>query len=126
MNLITPCSLMKKLLIPVFLFCALGAGLSANFSDSMKARLSELLAAKDAGSIGEGVDGYVHLRDGGNSTAQKLVAAENADRKQLFASLSQKTGGSVEAVAEKFSKALASKAKKGHWFRKSSGDWIKK
>jgi len=117
---------MKKLLIPVFLFCAFGAGLSANFSDSMKARLSELVAAKDAGSIGEGVDGYVHLRDGGNSTAQKLVAAENADRKQLFASLSQKTGGSVEAVAEKFSKALASKAKKGHWFRKSSGDWIKK
>jgi len=126
MNRITPCSLMKKLLIPILLFCALGSGLSANFSDSMKARLSELVAAKDSGSIGEGVDGYVHLRDAGNSTAQKLVAAENADRQQLFASLSQKTGGSVQAVAEKFSKALASKAKKGHWFRKSSGDWIKK
>ena len=126
MNHIIPCSLMKNLLIPVFLFCALGAGSFANFSDSMKARLSELVTAKDAGSIGEGVDGYVHLRDVGNSSAQKLVAAENADRKQLFASLSQKTGGSVQAVAEKFSKALASKAKKGHWFRKSSGDWIKK
>ncbi len=126
MNPIRPCSFMKKLFIPIFIFCAFGAGLSADFSDSMKARLSELVAAKDAGTIGEGVDGYVHLRDAGNSSAQKLVTAENADRKQLFASLSQKTGGSVEAVAEKFSKALASKAKKGHWFRKSSGDWIKK
>ena len=85
----------------------------------MMNRLSELVAAKDAGSIGEGVDGYVHLRDAGNSTAQKLVTAENADRKQLFASL-PKDSGSEEAVAEKFSKALASKAKKGHWFRKSS------
>lgn len=126
MNHIRPSSFMKKLLIPVFLFCVLGAGLSADFSDSMKARLGELVAAKDAGSIGEGVDGYVHLRDAGNSTAKKLVTGENADRKLLFASLSQKTGGSVGAVAEKFSKALASKAKKGHWFRKSSGDWIRK
>jgi len=29
-------------------------------------------------------------------------------------------------VAEKFSKAVAEKAKPGHWFRKSSGTWIKK
>ena len=38
----------------------------------MKSRLSDLVAAKDAGSIGEGVDGFVHLRDNDNSMAQNL------------------------------------------------------
>ena len=117
---------MKKLFIPVFLFCVIGSNLFADFSDSMKARLGELVAAKDAGTIGEGVDGFVHLRDASNAVAQKLVVAENLDRKQLFASLASKTGGSVNAVAERFSHALATKAKKGHWFRKSSGNWIRK
>jgi len=117
---------MKKILTSVFLLTFLAGGLQADFSDSMKARLGDLVAAKDAGSIGEGVDGYVHLRDSGNAAARKLVDAENADRKKLFISLAGKTGGTVQAVAGKFSKALASKAKAGHWFRESSGVWVKK
>ena len=117
---------MKKLFIPIFLFCALVSGLFANFSDSMKSRLSDLVAAKDAGSIGEGVDGFVHLRDNDNSMAQKLVSAENADREQLFSSLAYKTGGSVSEVAKKFSQGIATKAKKGHWFKKASGQWVQK
>ena len=119
-------SAMKKLLTSIFLLTMVAGGLQADFSDSMKARLGDLVAAKDAGSIGEGVDGYVHLRDSGNAAARKLVDAENADRKKLFISLAGKTGGTVQAVAGKFSKALASKAKAGHWFRKSSGVWVKK
>ena len=95
-------------------------------SDRMKARLSDVVAAKDAGTVGEGVDGYLHLRASSNSTAQKLVEAENADRKELFQKLSAKTGGDVSAVASQFSQSIASKAKSGHWFKKSSGAWVKK
>lgn len=117
---------MKKLFIPILLHCGLASGLFANFSDSMKSRLSDLVAAKDAGSIGEGVDGFVHLRDADNAVVQKLVSAENADRKQLFSSLANKTGGSVSEVAIKFSQGIATKAKKGHWFKKASGQWVQK
>jgi len=126
LNLSYPFRAMKKLLTSLFLLTMVAGGLQADFSDSMKARLGDLVAAKDTGSIGEGVDGYVHLRDSGNAAARKLVDAENADRKKLFISLAGKTGGTVQAVAEKFSKALAEKAKSGHWFRKSSGSWVKK
>ena len=126
LDLVYPFYAMKKLLTSLFLLTFFAGGLQADFSDSMKARLGDLVAAKDTGSIGEGVDGYVHLRDSGNAAARKLVDAENADRKKLFTSLAGKTGGTVQAVAEKFSKALAGKAKPGHWFRKSSGSWVKK
>ena len=95
-------------------------------SDRMKARLSDVVAAKDAGTVGEGVDGYLHLRSSTNSSAQKLVEAENADRKELFQKLSAKTGGDVSAVARQFSQSIASKAKSGHWFKKSSGTWVQK
>ena len=54
------------------------------------------------------------------------MAAENGDRKMLFKAMSSKTGGSVDEVANKFSKALVKKSKKGHWFRKSSGEWIQR
>jgi uncharacterized protein YdbL (DUF1318 family) len=92
----------------------------------MKTRLPKVLVAKDAGTIGEGTDGFLHSREGGSVETQALVDAENKDRKALFNALSAKTGGSVEEVVLKFSNALAKKAKKGHWFKKSNGTWIQK
>ena len=93
----------------------------------MKARLPDVIEAKDAGSVGEGVDGFLHLRDDGASASlEKMVGDENKDRKALFADLAKKTGGSVDAVAEKFAKAMVGKGKKGHWFRSSKGTWKQK
>ena len=102
------------------------AFLWADYSDRMKQRLSDVVTAKDAGSVGEGVDGFLHLRELSNIGAAKLVESENSDRKQLFADLASKTGGDVAAVAQKFSQGIATKAKSGHWFKKSSGQWVQK
>ncbi len=107
-------------------FCFVSLSVFADYSDRMKSRLSEVVTAKDSGSIGEGVDGFLHLRQPSDQAAGKLVDAENADRRQLFQYLAGKTGGSVDEVARKFSQGIATKAKKGHWFRKSSGDWVQK
>ena len=94
---------------------------------SMKARLPDVLKAKDAGSIGEGVDGLLHVRaDDASASLKEMVGAENTDRKSLFAALAKKTGGSSAAVAEKFAKAMIGKGKKGHWFRSSKGTWKQK
>ena len=41
-----------------------------------------------------------------------MVADENEDRKILFKAMSSKTGGSVDEVANKFSKALVQKVRK--------------
>ena len=35
----------------------------ADYTDRMKARLPDVLYAKDAGTVGEGVDGFLHLRN---------------------------------------------------------------
>jgi uncharacterized protein YdbL (DUF1318 family) len=102
------------------------SSLLANYADRMKSRLVEVIAAKDAGSVGEGVDGFLHLRDSANQEEQKLVKDENSDRSLLFKDLSSKTGGDIAEVARKFASGIATKAKKGHWFKKSSGDWVQK
>lgn len=110
----------------VCLFSVSLFGGTEDLASDMKARLPKVLAAKDAGIIGEGTDGFLHPRDGISAETQALVDAENNDRKALFHALSAKTGGSVEEVVLKFSNALAKKAKKGHWFKKSNGAWIQK
>jgi uncharacterized protein YdbL (DUF1318 family) len=93
----------------------------------MKARLPDVIEAKDTGVVGEGLDGFLHIRDdNASASVEKMVGLENKDRKTLFANLAKKTGGSSVAVAGKFAKAMVGKGKKGHWFRSSKGTWKKK
>ena len=113
-------------LILGFIFSFLGNFAFADYASRMKERLPSLLQAKDQGVVGEGTDGFVYVRDSGSEKIAKMVADENEDRKILFKAMSSKTGGSVEEVANKFSKALVQKSKKGHWFRKSSGEWMQR
>lgn len=122
-----------KTQFPLLLLSALSfllvpfAQADSSFATSMKERLPEVIKAKGEGTVGEGVDGFLHIREE-NALAQleKMVGLENKDRKSLFASLAKKTGGSSVAVAQKFAKAMIGKGKKGHWFRSSKGTWKKK
>jgi uncharacterized protein YdbL (DUF1318 family) len=109
-----------------FLFLSLTINTFADYSSRMKERLSEVVKAKNDGLIGEGTDGLVYVRGNGNEKIEKLAVAENNDRKLLFTAMSKKTGGAVDEIAAKFSKALVKKSKKGHWFRKSTGKWIQR
>ena len=122
-----------KTQFPLLLLSALSfllvpfAQADSSFATSMKERLPEVIKAKGEGTVGEGVDGFLHIREE-NASAQleKMVGLENKDRKSLFASLAKKTGGSSVAVARKFAKAMIGKGKKGHWIRSSKGTWKKK
>ena len=95
-------------------------------NDRIKKRLPTLFAAKDAGTLGEGADGYVHARSGGNPATADLIKNENADRRALFASIAKKTGGSIAAVAKEWSALMKTKGKKGHWYRDAKGNWRQK
>jgi len=64
--------------------------LHAGFKERMKERLPAILAAKDKGSVGEGVDGLLHLRNQEDETAKKLVSEENLDRKEYFSAAAKK------------------------------------
>jgi uncharacterized protein YdbL (DUF1318 family) len=113
------------------LFFISSLAFSTVFADStltnrMKDRLPLVLVAKDAGSIGEGLNGMLLVRKDASSEVEELVKAENHDRGTLFKILAKKTGGESKDVAKKFAKAIASKAKKGHWFKNSSGNWVSK
>ena len=113
-------------LILGFIFSVLGNFAFADYASRMKDRLPALVQAKDQGVVGEGTDGFVYVRESGSEKIAKMVADENEDRKILFKAMSSKTGGSVEEVANKFSKALVLKSKKGHWCRRSSGEWMQR
>lgn len=118
---------MKKS-ISFSLFCLffISAPVCGSFSASMKERLPEIIAAKDEGKVGEGTDGYLHIRLKVDDSLAELVAIENLDRRKLFKALSQKTGGSEEEVAKNFSKALVKRGKKNHWYKSSTGSWVQK
>ena len=99
----------------------------SELTERMKARLSEVVTAKDKGLIGESVDGLLLIRNTkADSKTKDLVKAENLDRKSLFKLLAKQTGGEVDLVAKKFAKGIAARAKKGHWFKNSSGNWTSK
>ena len=56
----------------------------------MKARLPQIISAKSAGTIGEGVDGLLHLRVESDEATTDLINAENADRKEFISAMAEK------------------------------------
>ena len=99
----------------------------SSFASTMKERLPEVIKAKGEGTVGEGVDGLLHIRtEEASADLEKMVASENKDRQALFASLARKTKGSTAEAAKIFAKAMVGKGKKGHWFRSSKGAWKQK
>ena len=112
------------LLISLIAFSSVSA--DENLTTRMKARLPSVLVAKADGSIGEGLNGNLLIRTDASTEVVNLVKAENKDRNLLFGILAKKTGGDTKYVAKKFAQAIASKAKKGHWFKNSSGNWVSK
>tara|TARA_B100002019_G_scaffold10072_1_gene8012 strand:- start:3305 stop:3670 length:366 start_codon:yes stop_codon:yes gene_type:complete len=113
-------------LILISSLLALQLSADDNFTKRMKTRLPEIVQAKDKGSIGEGMNGLLLIRSKSNSKIDALVKAENLDRQSLFKHLAKQTGGDVNIVAKKFAKGIAARAKKGHWFKNSSGNWVSK
>jgi len=99
----------------------------SSFASTMKERLPEVIKAKAEGTVGEGVDGLLHIRaEEASAALEKMVASENKDREALFANLAKKTKGSTAEAAKIFAKAMIGKGKKGHWFRSSKGAWKQK
>ena len=91
----------------------------------MAQRLPQLDAARASGAVGENNRGFAEVRGGGGD-AHQLVAAENADRTEVYTAVSKKTGSTPEAVGQARAKKIAENAAPGVWLQRESGEWYRK
>ena len=100
---------------------------AATIKKNMAERKPKIEVLKKAGSIGENKTGYlevmkdVKLEDADN----KLVEAENKDRKTVYSAIAKKEGSTVEKVGELRAKQIRSKAAEGEFIQGEDGKWVK-
>ena len=105
------------------------ADAKAELQQRFKDRLPEIDKLKAEGKLGERWDGYAEaVKDTKlDEKAQKLVSAENADRKELYGLIAAaEPGATVEMVGQRNAERYLRLAKKGDWFKLKSGEWKQK
>ena len=99
----------------------------ADLKDRMKERLPEVIAAKKAGTVGEGSDGLLYVRPSAGDDVVKLAKDENADRTSYFIQAAKALEkASPSDIAKQWAKGMWAKGSKGHWYRSSKGSWSQK
>jgi len=129
------------------------SGLADKLSDAMKkmpdvvnaykemgARIADIDRLRDGGSVGEGKDGQLIVREGTlNSADKKLLEQENANRKTVMNGMAKamvrinrekENDASIKKVmpqaVEYFASLRRDSAKKGWWIQDPSGNWGRK
>jgi len=85
-----------------------------------------LEAAKSAGKLGEGPDGYLHVVDAGTTEAEALANSINAKRKAKYQGIASNQGLPLESVATQAGKKLIDRTPAGQYIMNATGGWIKK
>ncbi len=97
----------------------------AGIKERMKSRIPAIMNLKAKGIIGENNLGYLEFVGAAKEQAG-LVAAENADRKQVYTAIAQKNKTTVQNVGTRRALKIAEKAMPGHWVKGADGKWRKK
>jgi hypothetical protein len=109
----------------------LAAGAQAE-SAELKARFLErkplLDKMKDLGWIGENNLGFLEFRSetGKSEENGKVVEAENADRKTVYAEIAAQVNVVVVEVGKRRAVQIAKLAAPGHWLQDAEGRWYQK
>lgn len=121
-----------KYLTPIFCLTMIIVLCAAAWAADMQAIKSQMLqrkptidALKKSGALGEGADGYLHVRQAAGNAAN-VANAENADRRKVNQMIAQKEGTTVDQVSRKVAATIMKNAKKGHWVQKPNGTWYQK
>jgi len=83
-------------------------------------------APRDAGTVGEGANGYAIPREGATAETRALVDDINARRRAFYQQKAEEQGVSMNAIQEIYAKVIYDKAPSGWWFRSESGNWVRK
>jgi len=109
------------LFLITFLFMATTSMADMNKSlSNMKKRLPQVIALKKAQALGEDNKGFLVALKG---NAKAIAAAENADRKVVYAAVAKKHGISVTQVGKQRAIQIHQKAAKGTMLQDGSGKW---
>lgn len=126
---------MKGKLKMVTVFAAgifvLAAGARAENAE-LKARFLErkplLDKMKDLGWVGENNLGFLEFRSetGKSEENGKVVEAENADRKTVYAEIAAQVNVDIVEVGKRRAVQIARLAAPGHWLQDAEGRWYRK
>lgn len=117
---------------PLMSIRALFVGLFLAFSLAVSAPIASaadpvIEAAKDAGTVGEQVDGYLGLVTGSAEPAvQRMVNEINAKRRGLYESKARETGATVAEVGIATGMKQIEKAPAGQFVMRANGQWARK
>ena len=100
--------------------------LAAAFLLALPALASPLDDARQAGHVGEQVDGYLGMPPGAPDSAQEFVDRINAERGSRYAEIAAKNQTRPEAVAGVAGEKLVERAAAGEWVRDAEGNWTQK
>jgi uncharacterized protein YdbL (DUF1318 family) len=95
--------------------------------DGRRGRFDQLNELKNKGSIGENNHGYVEVL-GGDSSAESIANAENADRKVIYTTIADQNGltGAIETIEKVFAQVQRDKAESGQKIQTEDGNWTTK
>jgi len=109
-----------------FMFTSVAFARSQNeIIQSMKNRKATIKQLKTSGVVGETNKGYLAFV-GGSGGQDAVVAAENQDRKELYALVAKKQNTSLSVVENNMGVVKAQRAKPGEFYQNSSGAWQKR
>jgi len=103
-------------------------GVSASADDiktRMKKRLPVLKELKAKGIVGEDNQGYLQFV-GAKKEKADVIAAENKDRKTVYAAIAKQQGTTAELVGKRRALQIAKRAAPGEWVQDANGKWIQK
>ncbi len=112
-------------LIIISFFFINASAFAESIKARMKARLPAILELKEKGVVGEDKNGFLQFV-GDKKEQEDLIAAENADRKKVYAHIAKQQGTTVQLVGERRALQIAKKAKAGTWLQDQSGKWYQK
>ena len=119
----------KKIILTVLVIVAAVAMAGSGWAEDVKARMRDRLPTivdlKARGVAGENNQGFLEMLKG-QTEKQNVVAAENQDRKTIYAQIAQQTGTDIKVVGQRRAIQIADKAAPGEWLQDGSGKWYQK
>lgn len=116
----------RAITVSLALLFLLVAGLAAaqGIKEQMRERLPAITALKAQGLIGEDNRGFLAVK-GQVGDQATLVAAENNDRRAVYAEIAKQQNITPQLVGERRALKIAEIAAPGTWLQNSQGDWYK-
>ncbi len=116
-----------KQLIRIILTAALVAGAAFSLAAPASAGDPQIDAAKAQGVVGERIDGYLGIVDGGaDASLMRRVQDINNKRRAAYDDLARQTGTTPEEVARVTGEKLIAQTSPGGYIMDASGSWKKK